>query len=440
MLRGLLPTLALAACSAGAAAAQAPGSLRARFTELFRFGGSVCGTNALFCLVNSSGASAADAFSTNANTTAQSLTRYVQAAISQGIANAPIPSTSSGTTFRLTGAGVPVRNADESAGPIFGERATTLGRGRLLVGANLIELSLDQLRGTPIDEIRFNIAQRDLPPGGGELGDPVIEQTYLAVATHIGLQARVTNLFATYGFRDWLDLGVTVPFVQASLSGYSDARIVPGTDSDPAAGFSFGGPPEDPRLTARTEELSRATAFGLGDVSLRGKARLSDPDARLGLGLQLDARLPTGNSDDFMGTGRLWLRVLGIASWRVADGVVPHANLGYYRRPGEGLQDAAVAALGFDARVSDALTLAGDLLGTITLGANPLASRTITISGAEPILTSNIPTRRDDTFDAALGAKYTIGAFTVFANGIVALNAGGLRGGLTWASGVQAAF
>jgi hypothetical protein len=436
----LLGAVALA-CGAGAAVAQSArqSTLRARFTDLFRFGGAECGTDVLFCLVNSSGTSAAEAFSTNANATAAALTRFVQSAITQGIANAPIPSTGSGTTFRLTAAGVPVRNEDESAGPIFGERATTLGMGRLLVGFNLTDLSLERLRDTPVEDIRFNIAQRDLPPGGGVLGDPVIEQTYLAVQTRIGLQARVTNLFLTYGLRAWLDVGVTVPFVQAALSGYSDARIVPGRDSDPAAGFSFGGPPEDPRLLARAV-VPRSTAFGLGDLSLRAKARLNDLDAPLGVGVLVDARLPTGSTADFLGAGGVWVRALGVASWRAGSGVVPHLNLGYYRRSGEGVQSAAVVTLGADLRASDRFTVAGELLGQLVLGPNPLRATTITISGSQPILASNIATRRDDVYDASLGAKYTFGRLTALANLIGPLNSGGLRGGLLWTAGFQAAF
>lgn len=434
----IVSVVVLVICGADAATGQTSG-LRARFTELFRFGGAECGAGVLFCLVNSSGASAAEAFSTNANATAAALTQYVRSAITQGIANAPIPSASSGTSFRLTAAGVPVRNEDESAGPIFGERGNTLGQGRWLLGINVTDLSLNRLRDTPIDDIRFNIAQRDLPPGGGVLGDPVIEQTYLAVQTRIGLQARVTNLFVTRGLRDWLDVGVTVPFVQAALSGYSDALVVPGRDADPAAGFSFGGPPEDPRLLARSV-VARSTAFGLGDVSVRLKARLSDPDAPVALGILSDVRLPTGRTADFLGAGAAWVRTLGVVSWRARSGVVPHANFGYYHRSGEGVQSAALGTLGVDIRASDRFTVAAELMGQRVLGPNPLRSTTINIVGSEPILTSNIRTSRDDVYDAALGVKFTRGALTGLANGILPLNSGGLRGGLVWTAGLQVAF
>src|SRR3954468_12677186 len=57
-----------------------------------------------------------------------SLISFLTTAISGNVANAPIGSTSGGSTFRFE-AGVPVRTSI-SSGPIFAERAQTLGRGR----------------------------------------------------------------------------------------------------------------------------------------------------------------------------------------------------------------------------------------------------------------------------------------------------------------------
>jgi len=434
----IVALLLLAVAPAPLAAQPGAGTLRQRFLDLFRFGGSDCGAGVLLCLVNSSGASAAEAFSTNANATAAALTQFVQGSITQGLANLPTPSTSSGLLFRLSEAGVPVPDESQSPGPIFGERELTLGKGKWLIGTNLTDLTLTTLRGTPIDGIAFNIAQRDLPPGGGVLGDPPIEQTYLHVDTRIGLQARVLNLFATFGLRDNLDVGVTVPVVQAALSGYSDARIVPGTNSDPAAGFSFGGPPEDPRLITRSI-VERASRTGIGDVSLRIKYRLTGREARLGIGLLGEGRLPTGNEDNFLGSGSTWLRALAAVSWSTELGVVPHLNLGYYWRPGPSFRDAVLVNLGGERRFG-AFTLSAGWLGQRVLGANPLLTEQFQIAGQAPFLTSNIPSRRDDVYDASLGAKYTRRSVTALANVIVPINTGGLRGDLLLTTGLQVTF
>src|SRR3954453_20812405 len=55
---------------------------------------------------------------------------FLTNSIGSNVANVPVSATSGGSTFRFEG-GVPIRTSS-SAGPIFAERAQTLGRGRLL--------------------------------------------------------------------------------------------------------------------------------------------------------------------------------------------------------------------------------------------------------------------------------------------------------------------
>src|SRR5262245_61779258 len=61
-----------------------------------------------------------------------SIIAFISAAIGGNVANAPIGSTSGGETFKFEG-GVPVKTS-MSGGPIFAERAQTLGKGRTVVG------------------------------------------------------------------------------------------------------------------------------------------------------------------------------------------------------------------------------------------------------------------------------------------------------------------
>src|SRR2546425_1144405 len=63
------------------------------------------------------------------------LISFIGTAISQNVANLPVSATSGGSTFRFEG-GVPVPTSG-SPGSIFGERAPTRGRGRVLRGGNV---------------------------------------------------------------------------------------------------------------------------------------------------------------------------------------------------------------------------------------------------------------------------------------------------------------
>jgi len=420
------------------------GGLRGRFGELFTFG-TGCGPDVLFCLRSGSGTPdfAQEAFSTNANATARELTRYLQGAIALGIATIPAPSAGSGEAFRLSALGVPVRNEETSLGPILAERALTLGKGNFLLGTSVTDLRFDALRGVSLDDLRFNVVQGDLPPKGPPLGDPAIERTYLSVATHMAFEARVVNLFLTAGVTDRLDISILVPVVQATMSGYSDAQIVIGEGEDPAAGFSFGGPTEDPKLVERAI-LPQQKATGLGDASVRGKLRLTATDSRFGAALLTDVRVPTGREEDFLGSDGWWVQGLGVLSMEPVAGFAPHLNVGGVYRNSEGERSALLGVVGFDHRTSVRLTLAAELLAQLPLGDNPLVRREVSIQDGQgnvnQVPTSNLPTMNDAQLDGALGAKFQLGPLAFIGNALLPLNNGGLRSDVLWTFGVQGGF
>jgi hypothetical protein len=418
--------------------------LRSRFGQLFTFG-TGCGPEVLFCLRSGSGTPdfAQQAFSSNANATARELTRYLQGAIALGIATTPVPSAGSGETFRLSALGVPVRNEENSLGPILAERALTLGRGKFLVGANVTELSFESLRGVSLQALLFNVVQRDLPPFGPPLGDPAIERTYLSVATRMAFQARVATVFLTAGISERLDLSLLLPVVQASLSGFSDATIVIGEGEDPAAGFSFGGPTEDPQLQERAV-LPLQKTIGLGDALVRGKLRLTSTENQVALAVLSDVRIPTGKDEGFLGSGGWWIQALGVASARPLARLTPHLNAGGVYRTGQGERSALLGTLGVDYRWSARVTVAGELLGEAPLGDNPLVRRVVTLQdafgGLHEIPTSNLPTLNDARLDGALGLKLQLWRVALVGNILVPLNQGGLRGDVLWTLGLQGGF
>ena len=420
------------------------GGLRGRFIELFTFG-SGCETGVLFCLKSGSGTPdfAQQAFSTNADATARELTHYLQGAIARGLATVPAPSGGSGETFRLSALGIPVRNEETSLGPILAERALTLGRGHFLIGGNVTDLRFENLRGVSLEDLQFNVVQRDLPPSGPPLGDPTIERTYVSIATHMAVEARVANFFLTAGMSDRFDVGVLVPVVQLTLSGFSDAKIVIGEGEDPAAGFSFGGPTEDPRLQERAV-LDRQKTTGLGDISVRGKLRLTGTDSWLGAALLTDFRLPTGREEDFLGSAGWSASGLGVFSTSPFAGFSPHLNLGGVLRSGEGERSALVGTFGFDHRSSARLTIAGELMAQIPLGENPLVRSEVTIEDSHGTIitvpSSNLPTLEDYQFDGALGFKLRLGNLAIIGNAIVPMNDGGLRSEVLWTVGLQGGF
>ena len=88
------------------------------------------------------------------------LLSFLTNAINVSVSSIPISATSGGSTFRFVG-GAPVRST-VSAGPIFAERAQTLGRGRFLLGANTTGISFSTVRGVDLDDIALNFAHVDV--------------------------------------------------------------------------------------------------------------------------------------------------------------------------------------------------------------------------------------------------------------------------------------
>ena len=80
-------------------------------------------------------------------------------AIGRNVANVPIGATSGGETFHFEG-GVPVKTST-SAGPIFAERAQTIGRGRALVGVGYSAFHFTTLRGQDLGNLQLIFTQQN---------------------------------------------------------------------------------------------------------------------------------------------------------------------------------------------------------------------------------------------------------------------------------------
>ena len=349
------------------------------------------------------------------------LIAFLYGAVGQTLGSIPISATTSGATFRFVN-GAPVATAT-SAGPIFAERAQTLGRGALLVGFNTTRIGFDHLRGTSLKGLSFNFSHQDVAQKG--LGDLGFEYDYINVRPSLSLTLQSTAVFATYGVTDRFDVGVAVPVVYASLKGSSTAAIqnVTGTVSGQ---HYFGTNPASPQYTASTS-VSGSQA-GIGDIAVRAKASVVEGQ-NVGFSVLGDVRLPTGDNANFTGTGELAIRALGILSGRFGN-FSPHLNGGYAFRGGTSQQDAGLITAGFDQLVGAKTTIALDLMSEIVTGTSPLTlPEQITFAGTHPgtLAATNIPDRTDNIVNLSAGAKFNLSGTMLVVNGIFPLSNGGLQ-------------
>ncbi len=412
MPRRLLACAALAACATNAHAQK----LRSQLGGLLTFGDWGVPLRVGTLAPGAQAVVPSDAFATVAANAA--LGGFLTDWMTASAASAPLAASGGGRTFRFVG-GVPVPDRP-APGPIFGERATTLGRGGLLAGVNYTGVRYTRVRGIPLDALRITLTQ------GGAAGADAID-----LRAALGYDLAITALFATVGVLDRVDVGVVVPVVQARLTGESTARVIPRAGGAPTT--VLGGSAAAPVLA--TQQNVGGRAGGLGDVALRAKVNLVDRPSG-GLGVLGDVRLPTGDADDLLGSGALSARVLAVYSGRFGA-VTPHANVGYLYFADRGINDAVLATLGVDADMAPWATVSLSLLGQFHPGASAYRLPSTAPGAARA---ANIPTLRDDALSTSIGVKLGRGGTRATANVLAPATRGGPRPDLAYTFGLERAF
>lgn len=418
------------ACALAAAlllpAATAGQTLADQFSSLFTFGD--CGEP--LCLPVNAGVHGSH-YIPGVVQGQDNLLAFLSSSIATSLGNLPVSSATSAEIFRFV-EGLPVAET-VSAGPIFGERAQTLGQGGFILGAAVTGLSFDQIRGVNLSDVELNFVHQNV--GSADLGDPAFERDVIEVSTDMQLDVLAVSVGATYGLTNRIDIGVVVPFVSASLAGTSTARVISDLSTSPHA----FGTQENPSSTATAS--ADGSASGIGDITGRIKVNLTQ-SATSGLALLGEVRFPTGAEEDFLGSGETQVRALGIFSIRRGN-FTPHLNAGVLFRTGDVASTGIVVNAGFDQLLSPRATLAIDLLGNLQTGEGiefPTEAVFDVPAGRRQPLT-NIPDAEDHILDLSIGGKFTAtDDLRLVTNLLVPLNSGGLRAGLGWTVGLEFDF
>lgn len=426
--RFLLVALCAVAAPIHAASAQ---TLRDKIHSLFTFGN--CGQP--LCLDGSINAANGhgDHFLPAVASGNGAVIDFLTQAAGQTVGNIPISATSSGATFAFVG-GIPVQTST-STGPIFGERAQTLGKGQFFMGANVTGIDFTSLNGTPLNDVTINFTHEDENPPG--LGQPVFENDIIAMNLALDVKLTVASVFATVGLTDFMDLGVEVPFVRTSIHGVSSAQIQPfGT---PAEHF-FAGSSADPVLRAAAEV--NGTAAGVGDVAGRLKINLGQ-SRTVGAAILTEVRLPTGNADNLLGSGSTSASGYGIVSMQFGN-FAPHFNVGYQIHSDTLQNDAILGTVGFDDLMTPWATVAFDLISSWQVGASKrLLPDTVNyvFPYQRVVHVTDVQNRRLDVLNASLGVKFTVrGGMVLVVNGIAPLRKAGLQPDFIWTMGLERSF
>jgi hypothetical protein len=257
------------------------------------------------------------------------------------LATLPVTSSASAFTYRLDSTlGTVVRSSD-SFGPFLVERSLTAGRLRGSFAVSYQAASFNTIDGRSLKDGTLVATASRLR------GDA---QPFDVEAISLDIHTKTMTILGNVGVTDRLDIGAALPLVTLSLNG---SRV------------------DTYRGTALVQAIGSASASGAGDVLIRGKYNLL---RRTGSGLAIggEARLPTGDEQNLLGTGEVSIKPRLIASLE-RDRIAVHGDLGYAIG---GLSDeldygGAITVLG-----TSRLTLIGEVAGRRLSSAGRLTETT----------------------------------------------------------------
>ena len=317
------------------------------------------------------------------------LNNALNASIATALSIIPLSSPASGVIVRkdpTTGAELPVSS---TLGPIFTERAETIGKGRFYVGFSNQNFHFTNFNGASLNSLKI------LYPGGDPskvvLGGPL---STVPATFGIGLDVRLSQniAFFTYGVTDRLDVSLGLPMVHSAVSGRTyDGTIYAGN------GFGTNGStcwcvntftPGYPTLIQQQIGQAARSKTGFGDILVRVKGTVIRKSSAV-IAVGGDVRFPTGDEQNYLGVGTITAK--------------PFAAVSFYTKPVRG---NIVLSPHFDVgwQFSGKSTLGGELQGT-PLTQNT-SSGTISYIGAPFISSKNyLP----DVFTWAAGTELALG-------------------------------
>jgi hypothetical protein len=302
--------------------------------------------------------------------------------------------------------GVAVQS-QQSLGPLLAERASTVGKGRINIGASYTSVRYNRLNGTRLNNLELSLAH------DREFGVP-FEDDIVLLSIDLELDQQILAFTGTYGVSDNLDVGLVIPLVNVDGSARSVATIFSELDPTP---HLFGG-------AVNPIASNKASATGIGDIQVRAKWVVpSSTESQVNAAVLLQATLATGDEKDLLGSGSSAFYLGGVVSAELGK-INPHINIGYEKYfdqpviPGLDTNRSNIRGLvGFDLRVSDKFVVAPELIGR----------------------------RQDDGrsfYDIALGTKWApVGAVPISANIVVPINRNqGLRANFYFTLGIESTF
>jgi hypothetical protein len=427
--------------AAAPARAQEPYNVTVNVTELSRVFTELYGPEGL--VVNSlASLTGGVSHSAHFNSAFESEFSQFGSALTGQIVSLPLPAPASGFTYQFdAGLGVFTRSTS-TFGPILAERADTIGARRVTVGFAFQRLAFDSIENMNLTSIPAVFTHDNAELRGGR-------EDVITTVNAIDSEVSRSAAFITYGVTNDLDVSIALPYVSADIVVVSDATVHRIGTTIPEIHFFRAA---DDSIGERRIFTAFGHASGPGDITVRMKQRIRS-DARSGIALGLDLRLPTGDERNLLGTGAAGAQPF--AAWSANyETFSPHVNFGYQWNGSsilagdldsgvaESLPDVAVYAVGAVVAVHPRVTAAVDLLGRYVIDTPRVRRDEFHALDGQSIF-PNITFESGDIHEVsgAVGLKINLaGRLLLNTNVLVRLNNAGLRDKISPLVGIEYAF
>lgn len=332
-------------------------------------------------------------------------------------ADFPATSTTPGATFEYNPQ-LGIFEQSSSLGPVFAERADTVGEGHFEFGMSFLFGDLDEFDGGDFEQTSTDFGIFD---ESGEL--IATSREHLAIRS-FSLEHSIFSFSATYGITSHWDVNLLMPVIYSTLRMRGDVTL-PLFDGGGAALGEAVGP-----------VATSGSAFGPGDLLLRSKYRLVD-NYPFQIAGELALRFPTGREDDFQGLGDFTITPLLVMSRDFGPNDV-HMNVGMEVNTHVIERTRVRYALGGSVQLIENVTFLADIIGSSSLaeekffvpgvpGASIQGGAQVKGLSAFPLGTT-VAINKTNIVDFATGVKFNIGGHVVgYLGAILPLTDDGLR-------------
>jgi len=341
----------------------------------------------------------------------------------------PVPANSTSFTYSFNPELGSFERSSGSLGPVFLDRAETLGEGRFDLTFSYQFANLTDLNGDSFgQQLQFGFVHQF--PDGTAAGGTFKGKEF-------SLKENVFSFNGTYGITNRWDVNLLVPMLYTSLD-------LNGVAVGAAVGESGGAPTPQQSVSFHNK------GFGIGDILLRTKYRFyDDPDVVLLAGA-LTLRMPSGSAGNFQGLGDFTITPALIVSRPIGRNDI-HMNLAMEFNTMEGARTRARYGIGATIQPLNRLALLLDLLGSSGLDDDKFSIPTgnvppnctivncVNYTATKTSVNAVVP--RSDIVDLSTGVKFNpFATADIYLLAIIPLTQQGLRAAVIPAGGFEWTF